>query len=87
MATFCVSPVWNPLRGARHDRTALATHELFPVPLRTGGQGTAHLGRAPQFEVAVTPQNPGQVAGATIIIKTDYPVENRATYYAWARVR
>ncbi|MGA8478256.1 MAG: DUF1573 domain-containing protein [Chthoniobacterales bacterium] len=40
-----------------------------------------------EVEVTVTPQNPGQPATATLIIKTDYPVENRATYYAWAQVR
>lgn len=40
-----------------------------------------------EFEVTVTPQNPGQPAAATLIIQTDYPVENRATHYAWARVR
>src|SRR3974377_2566131 len=31
--------VWSP----RHHRETLAAYELFPVPLRTGGQGTAHL--------------------------------------------
>jgi len=40
-----------------------------------------------EFEVTVTPQNPGQPAAATLTIQTDYPVENRATHYAWARVR
>jgi Protein of unknown function (DUF1573) len=40
-----------------------------------------------EVEVTVTPQNPGQPAAATLIIKTDCPVENRATYYAWAQVR
>jgi Protein of unknown function (DUF1573) len=40
-----------------------------------------------EVEVTVTPQNPGQPASTTLIIKTDYPVENRATYYAWAQVR
>jgi hypothetical protein len=40
-----------------------------------------------EVEVTVTPQNPGQPTAATLIIKTDYPVENRATYYAWAQVR
>jgi Protein of unknown function (DUF1573) len=40
-----------------------------------------------EVEVTVTPQNPGQPAATTLIIKTDYPVENRATYYAWAQVR
>jgi hypothetical protein len=40
-----------------------------------------------EFEVTVTPQNPGQPAAATLIIQTDYPMENRATHYAWARVR
>jgi hypothetical protein len=40
-----------------------------------------------EIEVTVTPQNPGQPAAATLIIKTDYPVEKPATYYAWAQVR
>jgi hypothetical protein len=40
-----------------------------------------------ELEVTVTPQNPGKPAAATLIIQTDYPVRNRATYYAWARVR
>ncbi|HEY0790869.1 MAG TPA: DUF1573 domain-containing protein [Chthoniobacterales bacterium] len=40
-----------------------------------------------EVEVTVTPQNAGQPAKATLRIKTDYPVENRATHYAWAQVR
>jgi hypothetical protein len=40
-----------------------------------------------EVKVTVTPPNPGQPAAATLIIKTDYPVENRATHYAWAQVR
>ncbi|HEY0791406.1 MAG TPA: hypothetical protein VGD78_10125, partial [Chthoniobacterales bacterium] len=40
-----------------------------------------------KVEVAVTPQNAGQPAKATVFIKTDDPVENRATHYAWAQVR
>ena len=40
-----------------------------------------------EIEVTVTPQNPGQPTAATLIIKTDYPMEKPATYYAWAQVR
>jgi hypothetical protein len=40
-----------------------------------------------EVEVTLTPQNHGQPAATTLIIKTDYPVEKPATYYAWAQVR
>lgn len=40
-----------------------------------------------EVEVAVTPQSAGRPTKATLIIKTDYPMENRAIRYAWAQVR
>jgi hypothetical protein len=40
-----------------------------------------------EVEVAVTPHTAGQPAKATLLIQTDYPVENRASHYAWAQVR
>jgi Protein of unknown function (DUF1573) len=40
-----------------------------------------------EVKVTVTPRNRGQPAAATLIIKTDYPVENLATHYAWAQIR
>jgi hypothetical protein len=40
-----------------------------------------------EVEVTVTPQSSFAPAAATLIIKTDYPMENRANHYAWAQVR
>jgi hypothetical protein len=47
-------------------------------PELLGGQSWRNLSESSQ-------KFPGTTA--TLIIKTDYPVENRATYYAWAQVR
>ena len=40
-----------------------------------------------ELEVKVTPTTTSQPGGATLLIRTDYPPENPATHYAYARVK
>src|ERR1700677_3010665 len=40
-----------------------------------------------ELEVKVTPTTTSQPASATLLIRTDYPPENPATHYAYARVK
>src|ERR1700736_2382701 len=41
--TFPVPGLQSFVWSSRHHRKTLAAYELFPVPLRTGGQGAADL--------------------------------------------
>src|SRR5271165_6421040 len=38
-----MSPVREFVLGSRHRRETLEAYELFPVPVRLGGQGASHL--------------------------------------------
>jgi hypothetical protein len=40
-----------------------------------------------EFDVAITPMDLSHPTGATILIKTDFPVENPQTRYVYARVK
>jgi len=40
-----------------------------------------------EMEVKVTPPNTAQAAGATLLIRTDYPPANPETHYAYVRVK
>ena len=40
-----------------------------------------------ELEVKVTPTTTSQPESATLLIRTDYPAENPATHYAYARVK
>jgi hypothetical protein len=40
-----------------------------------------------ELEVKVTPTTTSQPGSATLLIRTDYPPENPATHYAYARVK
>jgi hypothetical protein len=40
-----------------------------------------------EYEAQVTPETAAQQAGATLIIRTDYPPDNPQTKYAYARVK
>jgi Protein of unknown function (DUF1573) len=40
-----------------------------------------------ELEVKITPTTTSQPASATLLIRTDYPPENPATHYAYARVK
>jgi len=40
-----------------------------------------------ELEVKVTPTSTSQPGSATLLIRTDYPPENPATHYAYARVK
>ena len=40
-----------------------------------------------ELEVKITPTTTGQPGSATLLIRTDYPPENPATHYAYARVK
>jgi hypothetical protein len=40
-----------------------------------------------ELEVKVTPTTTSQPASATLLIRTDYPPQNPATHYAYARVK
>jgi Protein of unknown function (DUF1573) len=40
-----------------------------------------------ELEVEVTPTTTSQPESATLLIRTDYPAENPATHYAYARVK
>ena len=40
-----------------------------------------------ELEVKVTPTTTSQPGSATLLIRTDYPAENPATHYAYARVK
>lgn len=40
-----------------------------------------------EYEVQVTPDNVSQPAAATLMIRTDYPLDNPETRYAYARIR
>lgn len=69
----------------------VAVADGFPAKIESNSSairvGLEDVTPGKEVKVTVTPQNPGQPAAATLIIKTDYPVENRATHYAWAQVR
>jgi hypothetical protein len=40
-----------------------------------------------ELEVKITPTTTNQPGNATLLIRTDYPPENPATHYAYARVK
>jgi hypothetical protein len=69
----------------------VAVADGFPAKIESNSSairvGLEDVTPGKEVKVTVTPQNPWQPAAATLIIKTDYPVENRATHYAWAQVR